>query len=324
LIDRRTLLAGTGAVFLAAPLAAQAQQTGKVYRIGYLSLFEPRPLDDVFRQALRDLGWAEGQNLVIEYRSAGRDLQRLKPLAEELVRLRVALIVTASGRAAIVAKELTSSIPIVMAGSGDAISSRLVSSLARPGGNVTGVTNVSPETMGKRLELLKATVPRLSRVAYLGCFESAVGRQESKEVRSAAAALGLQVQAVDVPGAGGLKPALTKAVGLRAQALLVGDCPSSFEPRELADLALQQRLPTMVTYTTYVQAGSLMTYSPNQADQMRRAATYVDKILKGAKPADLPVEQPNKFELVINLKTAKALKLTIPPLLLQRADEVIQ
>jgi len=308
---------------LFAPLAARAQQAGKVSRIGYLSFYEPRPLDDVFRQALRDLGWVEGQNLVIEYRSAGRDLQRLSPLAEELVRLRVALIVTVTGRAALVAKEVTSSVPIVMNGSGDAVSQGIVASLARPGGNVTGVTNVSPETIGKRLGLLKETVPRLSRVAFLGCFVSAVGLRESKEVRTAAAALGLQVQAVDVPGAGGLRSALNKVVAQRAQAILAGDCASSIHSRQLAELALQHRLPTMVTYSALVQGGGLMAYGASQADQYRRAASYVDKILKGAKPADLPVEQPTKFELVINLKTAKALGLTIPQSLLGRADEVI-
>ena len=307
-----------------AALVVEAQPAGKITRIGYLSFYEPNPLDDVFKQGLRDLGWVEGQNLVIEYRSAGRDLQRLRPLAEELVGLRVALIVTVTGRAAIVAKEVTSSIPIVMAGSGDAVGQGLIASVARPGGNVTGTTNVSPETIGKRLELLKAAVPRLSRVAYLGCLESAVGRQEAKEVRPAATALGLEVQAVDVPGAGGLKSALKKVVAQRAQALLVGDCPSSFEPRQLADLALQHKLPTTVAYPTYVHAGSLMSYGASRTDQSRRAASYVDKILKGAKPADLPVELPTKFELVINLKTAKALGLTIPQSVLGRADEVIQ
>jgi putative ABC transport system substrate-binding protein len=189
---------------------------------------------------------------------------------------------------------------------------------------VTGTTNVSPDTIGKRLGLLKETVPRLSRVTFLGCLESRGGQRESKELQTAADALGLQLQSVDVPDAAGLKSALEKAVGQRAQALVVGDCPSSFEPRQLAELALQYRLPTMVTYANYVHAGSLITYSVSQAEQARRAATYVDKILKGAKPADLPVEQPTKFELVINLKTAKALGLTIPQPVLLRADEVIQ
>ena len=309
---------------LSAPFVAEAQPAAKVARIGYLSLFEPRPLDDIFRQAMRDLGWVEGQNLVIEYRSAERNPQRLKPLAEELVRLHVALIVTASGNAAMVAKDVTSSIPIVMAGAGDAVGTGIVSSLARPGGNVTGTTNVSLDTIGKRLGVLKETIPGLSRVTFLGCLKSITGRRESKALQTAAGALGLQLQSVDVPDAAGLKLALETAVGQRAQALVVGDCPSSFVPRQLAELALQHRLPTMVSYANYVQAGSLMTYSVSQAEQARRAATYVDKILKGAKPADLPVEQPTKFELVINLKTAKALGLTLPPSVLLRADEVIQ
>src|SRR5574342_217473 len=175
------MLAGA---LLAAPLAAEGQQAGKVTRIGYLSFYEPRPLDDVFKQALRDLGWVEGQNLVIEYRSAGQDPQRLRRLAEELVRLRVALIVTVTGRAALVAKEVTSSVPIVMAGSGDAVSQGIVASLARPRGNVTGVTNVSPETLGKRLELLKEAVPRLTSVAHLGCLESDVGRPSTRSSRA--------------------------------------------------------------------------------------------------------------------------------------------
>ncbi len=321
---RVSLVALLAVFLLAVPPAARAQQPGKVTRIGYLSLFEPRPLDDVFKQALRELGWVEDQNLVIEYRSAGHDLKRLRPLAEELVRLRVALIVTVTGRAALAAKDVTSSIPIVMSGSGDAVSQGIISSLARPGGNVTGVTNVSPETLGKRLGLLKEAVPRLSRVAHLGCPEDAVGRRESEEVRAAAAALGVQVQVVDVPATGGVKAALRKAVGQRAQALLVGDCPSSIQPRQVVEFAVQHRLPTMAAYPAYVHAGALMAYGASLPDQFRRAATYVDKILKGAKPADLPVEQPSKFELVINLKTAKALGLTIPPSLLQRADEVIQ
>jgi putative ABC transport system substrate-binding protein len=309
---------------LFAPFVAEAQPAGKVARIGYLSLFEPRPLDDIFRQAMRDLGWVEGKNLVIEYRSAGRNPKRLKPLAEELVQLRVALIVTASGIAAQAAKDVTSSVPIVMAGAGDAVGTGIVASLARPGGNVTGTTNVSLDTIGKRLGLLKETVPRLSRVTFLGCLKSGTGQRELKELRTAADAMGLQLQSVDVPDAAGLKSALEKAVGQRAQALLLGDCPSSFEPRQVAELALHYRLPTVVAYANYVHAGSLMTYSASQPEQARRAAAYVDKILKGAKPADLPVEQATKFELVINLKTAKALSLTIPQSLLLRADETIE
>jgi putative ABC transport system substrate-binding protein len=323
-MPRHTVTLLVALSILAAPLVTGAQQAGNVSRIGYLSFVEPRPLDDVFRQGLRDLGWVEGQNLVIEYRSAGRDLQRLRPLAEELVRLRVALIVTSTGRAALVAKEVTSSVPIVMTGAGDAVSQGIVASLARPGGNVTGLTNVSPETIGKRLEVLKEVVPRLSRVAFLGCLESPVGQRESKEVLAAAAALGLRVQPIDVAAAGALPSALNKVAGQRTQALLMGDCPASFHPRQLAELALQHRLPTMVPYSGLVHEGGLMAYGPSQTEQYRRAATFVDKILKGAKPADLPVEQPTKFELVINLKTAKALGLTIPQPVLLRADEVIQ
>lgn len=307
-----------------APFVAQAQPAGKVARIGYLSLFEPRSLDDVFRKAMRDLGWVEGKNLVIEYRSAGRNSKRLRPLAEELVQLRVALIVTASGAAALAAKEVTSSIPIVMAGAGDAVGTGIVASLARPGGNVTGTTNVSLDTVGKRLALLKEAVPRLSRVTFVGCLKSVTGQQELKELRTAADAMGLQLQTADVPDAAGLKPALEKAVAQQAQALVLGDCPGSFEPRQLAELAIQHRLPTVAAYANYVHAGSLMTYSASQPEQARRAAAYVDKILKGAKPADLPVEQPTKFELVINLKTAKAIGLTIPQSLLLRADETIE
>jgi len=307
-----------------APFAVEAQPAVKSARIGYLSLFEPRPLDDVFRQAMRDLGWVEGKNLVIEYRSAERNPQRLKPFAEELVQLHVAVIVTASGNAAQVAKDVTSSVPIVMAGAGDAVGTGIVASLARPGGNVTGTTNVSLDTIGKRLALLKETVPSLSRVTFLGCLKSGTGQRELKALQTATDAMGLQLQSVDVPNAAGLKSALEKAVGQRAQALVLGDCPSSFEPRQLAELAIQYRLPTVVAYANYVHAGSLMTYSASQAEQARRAAAYVDKILKGAKPADLPVEQPTKFELVINLKTAKALGLTIPQSVLLRADEVIE
>jgi putative ABC transport system substrate-binding protein len=309
---------------LIAPLVAEAQPSGKVARIGYLSLFEPRPLDDVFRQAMRDLGWVEGKNLVIEYRSAERNSQRLRPYAEELVRLEVAVIVTASGAAAQAAKDVTRSVPIVMAGAGDAVGAGIVSSLARPGGNVTGTTNVSVDTIAKRLGILKETIPRLSRVTFLGCLRTSGGRRELKELQTAADALGLKLQSIDVPRAAELKSAIEKAVGQRAEALMVGDCPGSFHPQELAAVALQHRLPTMVAYANYVQAGSLMTYGANQAEQARRAAAYVDKILRGAKPADLPVEQATKFELVINLKTARALGLAIPQPVLLRADEVIQ
>jgi putative tryptophan/tyrosine transport system substrate-binding protein len=320
---RRFAVALLTLALIAAPLAAEAQPaTGRVARIGYLSFQGPRPFDDIFRQGLRDLGWVEGQNLVIEYRSADGNLERLRPLAEELARLGLALIVTTTGRGALAVKDVTTSVPIVMAASGDAVGQGLVASLARPGGNVTGLTMISPETTGKRLELLREAVPRLSRVAFLGCFESPVGRGELKEVQVAAGALGLQVQTVDVPKAGGLESALKMVAGRQTQAVLVSDCPSSFHPPRLAELTLQHRLPTMVPFAGLVQSGSLMSYGPSETEPFRRVANYVDRILKGAKPADLPVEQPTKFELVVNLKTAKALGLTIPQSVLLRADEV--
>ena len=324
LVQPRTFVAGVVWVILALLLPVEASAAGTVARIGYLSLFEPRSLDDDFRHAMADLGWVEGKNLVIEYRSAGRDDQRLKPLAIELIGLQVSVIVTASGSAAVAAQKATRTVPIVMAGAGDAVGAGLVASLSRPGGNVTGTTNVSPETIGKRLEILKEAVPRLSRVAFLGCLDARGGRRELKELEEASTALGLQLQVINVPSAAALKSALDKAVEQQAQALVVGDCPARFHPQELAELAVRYGLPTMVTYTNYVRSGSLMTYSVSQAEQARRAATYVDKILKGAKPADLPVEQPTKFELVINMKTAKALGLTIPKSLVLRADELIQ
>jgi putative ABC transport system substrate-binding protein len=310
---------------LAAPLAAEAQPAGKLHRIGYLAFRENPTMDNAFQEGLRSLGWVEGQNLVIDYRSAGNDLQRVRPLAEELVRLGVALIVSATGRSTLVVKEVTRSVPIVMTVSGDAVSQGLVASLARPGGNVTGLTLASPETTGKRLQLLKEALPQVSRVAFLGCIKGAVGRGEWTEAHAAATALGLQLQAVDVPSAGGLGPALKAVIGQRAKALLVGDCPPELPPQQLADLALQHRLPTIGLSAEMVRSGALMmAYGPSVRQAYRHAATYVDKILKGAKPADLPVEQPTKFELVINLKTAKALGLTIPPSVLARADEIIQ
>ena len=322
---RPTVLVILALALVAAPLATSAQQVGKVHRIGVLELREVSPtLRNVFRQGLRDLGWVEGQNVVVEYRSAGGDLQRVRPLADELVRLGVAVIVTTTGRTALVVKEVTRSVPIVMISSGDAVSQGLVASLARPGGNVTGLTAVSPETTGKRLQLLKEAVPRLSRVAFLGCFEGAVGRREWSEVNAAATALGLDLRATDVPSAGGLGPAFKTAVGQGAQALLMGDCPPELPGRQVSDLALHHRLPTMAPFPEMIDVGLLLAYGPSDRDQYRRAPTYVDKILRGAKPADLPVEQPTKFELGINLKTAKALGLTIPPSVLARADEVIQ
>jgi putative tryptophan/tyrosine transport system substrate-binding protein len=332
-MDRRTFLAGTGAVLLAAPLVVEAQQAGKVARIGWLSLnraASPSPhLTEAFRQGLRDLGYVEGRNVVIEYRDAGGNVERLPALAAELVALKVDVLVTGGGTAtALAAKQATKTIPIVFASAGDPVGSGLVTSLARPGGNVTGLSNLTPELVGKRLELLTQAVPGVSRVAALwqpGGLGERTDKDVLKEAEAAARTLAVRLQLVEARGPADFDRAFSDMTKARAGALTV--LPSlmfSSERRRLVDLAAKTRLPAVYPQRDFIDAGGLMAYGPNLADLFRRTATYVDKILKGAKPADLPVEQPTKFELVINLKTAKALGLTIPPSLLGRADQVIQ
>jgi putative ABC transport system substrate-binding protein len=335
-IDRRTFLAGTGAVLLAAPLAAEAQQAAKVTRIGYLSpnLAASPHLPEAFRQGLRDLGYVEGRNLVIEYRDAeGKGVERFPVLAAELVALKVDVIfVGGSTRAALAAMQATKTIPIVFTGVGDPVTSGLVTNLARPGGNVTGLSGLGPELVGKCLELLTQAVPGVSRVAVLS-RPGALGERTDKAMLTGAEvtgrALGVRLQFVEARGGpedfDRFDRAFSDMTRARAGALTV--LPSNMftnERRRLVALAAKNRLPAVYTSREFVDAGGLMAYGANTPDLFRRAATYVDKILKGAKPADLPVEQPTKFELVINLKTAKALGLTIPQSLLQRADEVIQ
>jgi putative ABC transport system substrate-binding protein len=329
-IDRRTLLAGTGAVLLAARLAAEAQPAAKIARIGYLagSLAVGPYQAGAFRQGLRDLGYVEGRNVVIEIRSAERQLERLPALAAELVALKVDVIVATSTPAALAAKQVTRTLPIVFANVGDPVTSELVTSLARPGGNVTGLSLLFPELVGKGLELLTQAVPGVSRVAVLW-QPGAVGERTEKDTLKAAEvagqALGVRLQFVEARSPADFDRAFSDMTRGRAGALtLLSGQMFLNERRRLADLAAKNRLPAVYSFRDYVDAGGLMSYGANPADLLRRAATYVDKILKGAKPADLPVEQPTKFELVINLKTAKALGLTIPPSLLQRADEVIQ
>ena len=315
---------------LAAPLAAEAQQTGKVYRIGYLSASSSttgRTVIEAFRQGLRELGWVEGQNIVIDYRFAEGQYDRLPALAAELVRLKADVIVVSPTQPAVAAKNATGTIPIVMIGAGaDPVGQGLVASLARPGGNVTGLSyGVGQEIFGKQLALLKEAVPKVRRVAVLwnpavSAIVAAIG-----EVKVAARSLGMQLQVLEARGPNDFDGAFAAMVKERAGALLVLVDPMfSFHRTRLADLAVKSRLPAVYTNRQPVEAGGLMSYGPSFSDLWRRAAGYVDKILKGAKPADLPVEQPTKFELVINLKTAKALGLTIPPSLLVRADEVIQ
>jgi putative ABC transport system substrate-binding protein len=333
-ISRRRFLTGVATALTPMGAAAhaqeyKAQQAAKVARIGYLTVNLSAPqLHEAFRQGLRDLGYVEGRNVVIEYRDAEGKPERLPALAAELVALKVDVIVVASTPPALAAKQATKTIPIVFTAVGDAVTDGLVASLARPGGNVTGLSTAGPDLVGKRLEQLKQAVPGVSRVAVLWQPRGLGERTEKemlKEAEVAGRALGVRLQFVEARGPADLDRAYSEMTKARARALAVLATPMFIsERRRLVDLAAKNRLPTVYLFREFVDAGGLMAYGANLADVFRRAATYVDKILKGAKPADLPVEQPTKFELVINLKTAKALGLTIPPSLLQRADEVIQ
>jgi len=308
-----------------APLAAEGQQTGKVWRIGVLSVSpQPTPRGDAFRQGMRDLGWVEGQNWVSETRWADGKPERLPALATELVRLSVDLIVTVGTPAARAAKQATQTIPIVMAASGDAVGVGLVATLARPGGNVTGLSFLGRELGAKHLELLKETVPAMSRVAVL--WDTTIGGAALKQtIESSASALGLRLQPLEARSADDYRAAFSAMSRARAEGLVVLPMGTAFTHRALiAELTAKHRLPAVYGDASYVEVGGLMSYGPNVLDLHRRAATYVDKILRGAKPADLPVEQPTKFEFVLNLRTTKTLGLTIPQSVLVRADEVIQ
>jgi putative tryptophan/tyrosine transport system substrate-binding protein len=315
---------------LFSPVAAEAQQAAKVARIGYLAinLAASPHQHEAFRQGLRDLGYVEGRNLVIEYRDAEGKFERLPALAAELVALKVDVILAVSTLAALAAKQATRTIPIVFGGAGDPVASGLVTSLARPGGNVTGLSILAPELVGKCLEQLKQAVPGVSRVAVLwhpGAMGEHMDKDMLKEADVAARALGVRLQFVEARGPADFDRAFSDMTRARAGALTVLASPMFIsERRRLVDLAAKNRLPAVYPWREGVDAGGLMSYGANLADLFRRAATYVDKILKGAKPADLPVEQPTKFELVINLKAAKTLGLTIPQSLLGRADQVIQ
>jgi len=315
---------------LAAPLAADAQQAGKVPRIGFLGVTSPSdrpPLLDAFRQRLRELGWVEGQNIVIDYRYAEGRVGRLPDLAAELVRLKVDLIVASAGtQVATAAKNATETIPIVMIAVRDPVGTGLIASLARPGGNVTGVSGYAGlETVAKQLELLKETVPKIRRVAILSNPANAYHQLAIREVNVAARSLGVQLQLLEARGPNEFDGAFAAMAKERVGALLVlSDVIFNSHRTRLADLAARSRLPAAYGNRESVEGGGLISYGPSFLDLHRRAAAYVDKILKGAKPAELPVEQPTKFELVINLKTARALGLTIPLSLLRQADELIQ
>jgi putative ABC transport system substrate-binding protein len=329
-MERRTFLGVIAGSLLTAPLAAEAQQAGKVARIGWLgdSPAASPHLDEAFRQGLRDLDYVEGRNVVIEYRWAEGKFERLPALAAELVALKVDVILAGTVLAAVAAKQAIRTIPIVFAAVADPLGSGLVTSLARPGGNVTGLSVLSPELVGKRLEQLKQALPGVSRVAVLwqpGAFGERTEQDMLKAAEVAARALGVRLQFVEARGPTDFDRAFSDMTRAHAGALTVLPSPMFLnERRRLVDLAAKHRLPAGYPWREGADAGGLISYGPSLADLYRRAATYVDKILKGAKPGDLPVEQPTKFELVINLKTAKALGLTIPPSLLHRADQVIE
>ena len=314
--------------FGAAPRAARAQ-TGRVYRMGYLSQPTRQSVEqplDAFLRALRDLGWVEGGNLVIEYRWAEGDTARLPALADDLMRRGVDVIVAPSGTAALAAKNATREIPIVMIFPGAPVESGLVSSLSRPGGNVTGTTYATgPEIFGKQVQLLKEAVPHARRFAMLGNPADAGWVVQGTEVRAAVRAMGLRLQEVSATRPEEFAAAFGALTRERAEALLVAGSSTYLVYRAaLVEHTLKARLPTMFNFREMVEAGGLMAYAVNMTAFIGRAAVYVDRILKGAKPADLPIEQPTKFELVINVKTAKALGLTLSPALLQRADGLVE
>jgi putative ABC transport system substrate-binding protein len=321
----------TCAVGLLATLpAVEAQQARRLPVIGFLSA-APLPTIkarvEAFRHGLRDLGYLEQQNVVVEWRSAEGQLDRLPALATEFVRLKADIIVAAGGEPpALAAKQATQAIPVVMVNVGDPVGTGLVSSLGRPGGNITGLsTTAGPEIYGKQLALLKETLPSVSRVAFLSNPGNSFSGLAENEAKAAARILGITLHTVEARNPDQLERAFAEMANARAGALLVVQDPVFFGHRgRLADLAIRNRLPTMYGILEHVEAGGFMAYASNRLDLFRRAAGYVDRILKGAKPGDLPIEQPTKFDLIINLKTAKTLRLTIPPSVLTRADEVIQ
>jgi ABC-type uncharacterized transport system substrate-binding protein len=314
------------ALLCALSVSAQAQQPKKVPRIGVLSPYSPSSSFNIeaFRQGLRDLGYVEGQNVVIEQRYAEGNPDRLPRLAAELVRLKVDVIFAQTTPAVQAAKKATTTVPIVTV-SGDPVGFGFVASLARPGGNITGLANLTPELVGKRLELLKEVVPRVSRVAVLWNPDSPGAVVMMRETEAAAASLGLKLQPVEVRGPNDFEHAFSAMKKERAGALVPLRSPLIRDQRkQIAELAAKNRLPAMYDSRDFSEAGGLMSYGAMADDSYRHAAMYVDKILKGTKPADLPVEQPMKFELVINLKAAKQIGLTIPPNVLARADRVIR
>jgi ABC-type uncharacterized transport system substrate-binding protein len=324
-VERRRFLQGAVAgLVVAAPLAAEAQQTGKIYRLGFLRGGPPlEAYVEGLREGLRERGYVDGQNVVVEYRSTDGGFDQLPQLAEELVRSKVDIILASAAPAALAAKKTTASVPIVFVGIYDPVEIGLVPNLVRPGGNMTGLATNVIDFAGKRLELLRGIVPKLRRVAVIWQPANPSNANQLKGAQVAARTLGVQLMPVSVQEPNDFDSAFTTVRGTDGVLMLESPFFTTHRAR-LAELALRSRLPAVYGQKEYVEAGGLISYGTDFQDLWRRAATYVDKILKGAKPGDLPVEQPTKFELVINLKTAKALGLTIPPSLLQRADQVIE
>ena len=313
---------------LALSIPVEAQQPKKVPRIGYItnaSLQSVAVRYEAFRQGLHELGYSDGKSIIIEYRSAEGKPDRLPMILEELARLKVEVIVSGGGTVTRAAKESGVTMPIVMANDSDPVGNGFVASLARPSGNITGLANFRPEISGKQMELLKEIIPRLSRVAVLGASTQPGNEQSLKETEIAAGTLGVKIQYLEVLDSKNLVAVFQAAIKAKAEAmLLMSGAVFTSQRKQIVDLAVKNRLPTIYPQSDYMDDGGLMFYGPNITELFRRAATYVDKILKGARPADLPVEQPKKFEFIINLKAAKQIGLTIPPNVLARADRVIK
>jgi putative ABC transport system substrate-binding protein len=326
MMDRRAFIVTLASGFLAAPFAAETQQARKVWRIGFLGGSQSNvAFSEAFEQGLRELGYVNGQNIAIEYRFAEGKDERLPLLAAELVGLKVDVLVAPITQGTLAAKHATKTIPIVMVNVAGPVESGFVSSLARPGGNITGLSRLTPELIGKNLELLKEAVPQADRVAALANPTNPLYPVMVRNAEHAAGSLGVELRVVEARAPNELDGAFASMARERANALLVlPDGMFWSQRRRIADLALKNHLPSTFQNSEHAEAGGLMSYAPNSIAPYRRAAVYVDKILKGAKPADLPVEQPTKLELTINLKTAKALGLTIPQSLLERADQVIE
>ncbi len=326
-MERRAFLTGSAAL-VAAPLTAEAQPVGKVWRIGFISSASASAMaarDEAFRQGLGALGYVVGQNITIEYRWAEAKNDRLPDFAAELVTLKLDVIVTHGVVATRAVKQATTTIPIVIAAADDPLAAGLVTSLARPGGNITGLSVVTPDLTEKRLDLLKGILPGQTRVAVLWNSDNPISEPELRKTEAAARSLGLQLQSLSVRDPREFASAFSSMKAERAGAVFVlSDAMFFGQRKEIAAFAVSNRLPLVAHLREFAEVGGLMTYGPKVVDLHRRAAYFVDRILKGAKPGDLPVEQPTKFELVLNMRTANALGLTIPPSLLQRADQVIE